>query len=142
MARHLDAGPRARHKAAQDVPASSVDGSRNAGDAEHEKSPVAAATATGAEAEIDAENIADSRTEGQGNSPRLSPDGPFASNAEILWRAGLTPIPLTGDEDGKPPDVRGFTQWKYPPGIETLRRWSERWPGANIGIVTGNKVVV
>ena len=103
MARHLDAGPRARHKAAQDVPASSVDGSRNAGDAEHEKSPVAAATATGAEAEIDAENIADSRTEGQGNSPRLSPDGPFASNAEILWRAGLTPIPLTGDEDGKPP---------------------------------------
>lgn len=30
--RHLDAGPRARHKAAQDVPASSVIGSRNAGD--------------------------------------------------------------------------------------------------------------
>jgi predicted DNA-binding transcriptional regulator AlpA len=30
--RHLDAGPRVRHKAAQDVPASSVNGSRSARD--------------------------------------------------------------------------------------------------------------
>jgi hypothetical protein len=105
-------------------------------------SPVAAATATGAEAEIDAFNVAASRAERQPCSARPHPDGPFADAAEILRRAGLTVIPLIGDGDGKPPNVSGFTRWQRRPGLATLTRWSKRWPGANVGIVTGKQLVV
>jgi hypothetical protein len=50
------------------------------------KSPVAAAT--GAEAEIDPENIADNRAERQGNSPHPGSDGPLGNCPENLLRAG------------------------------------------------------
>ena len=107
------------------------------------RSPAAAATAAGGEVEFGAPFIANCCTERQGDSPRPGThDGPFAKSAEMLWRAGLMPIPLTGEGDGKPPKVRGFNQWKHRPRIETLRRWSDRWPSANIGIVTGKEVVV
>jgi hypothetical protein len=69
------------------------------------KRPVAAATATGAGAEVDPAVIAETGEAWKCNLPLL---GPFATHAEILWRAGLIPIPLTGEGYGKSPLVRGF----------------------------------
>jgi hypothetical protein len=103
------------------------------------KHPLAAATAIGAKAEISPNNIPRPGVDEQRDPAR---SGPFAEAAEFLWRAGLTPIPLTGDDDGKPPNVSGFTRWSRRPGLSTLARWSNRWPGSNIGIVTGHRVTV
>src|SRR5439155_10559446 len=51
------------------------------------------------------------------------------------WHLGLFPIPL-GGPDGKQPRIRGFT--KMPRlSLATVRKWIVRFPGANIGIVTG-----
>src|ERR1051326_6787268 len=100
--------------------------------------PAATAIAVGAKVEICSTSIGELTDRQSGPAGR----GPFAGSAEILWHAGLIPIPLTGEGDGKPPSVRGFTRWKRRPSIETLGRWSERWPGCNVGIVTGQKVTV
>ncbi|MBV8736953.1 MAG: bifunctional DNA primase/polymerase [Alphaproteobacteria bacterium] len=62
--------------------------------------------------------------------------GPFAKSAENLWRVDLTPIPV-GGEDGKKPLVTSFTKWKRRPGLITIRRWIEKYPDDNAGIVTG-----
>jgi hypothetical protein len=105
-------------------------------------SPVAAATAIGAEAQTDAVNISDSCTKRQGPAVQPGSDGPFSSAAEIFRHAGLRIIPLTGEGDGKPPPVNRFTSWKGRPSLATLARWSERWPGCNVGIVTGHRVTV
>jgi DNA-binding XRE family transcriptional regulator len=62
--------------------------------------------------------------------------GSFARSAETLWRAGLAPIPVGGD-DGKKPLVTSFTKWKRRPGPSTIRKWIDKYPDANVGIVTG-----
>jgi hypothetical protein len=62
--------------------------------------------------------------------------GAFARAAEILWRAGLAPIPV-GGEDGKKPRVTSFTKWKRRPGLNTIRKWIDKHPDANVGVVTG-----
>ena len=62
--------------------------------------------------------------------------GPFAKAAEYLREHGLMPLPL-GGEDGKQARVRSFNRWRSPPSIETLRKWSGQYPGANVGILTG-----
>jgi Bifunctional DNA primase/polymerase, N-terminal len=62
--------------------------------------------------------------------------GPFASAAEALRRAGLTPIPV-GGEDGKRPLLTGFTKWKRRLGVNTVRKWVDKHPDANVGVVTG-----
>ena len=67
------------------------------------------------------------------NSKNLSP---FAVSAEALWHAGLAPIPV-GGEDGKKPLVTRFTKWEHRPGLSTIRKWIDKFPGANVGIVTG-----
>jgi hypothetical protein len=103
------------------------------------KSPVAAATAIGAEAEIDPVTIPEQGGERQDKSPLL---GPFATHAEILWRAGLIPIPLTGEGDGKSPLVRGFTSWKKRPSLDAVAKWAQSWPEGNLGIVTGYGLTV
>jgi len=65
-----------------------------------------------------------------------SPDaGPFAAVALGLCRLGLFPIPL-GGEDGKRPLIARFTKI-CKPSLSTVERWIDRWPRANIGIVTG-----
>jgi DNA-binding XRE family transcriptional regulator len=62
--------------------------------------------------------------------------GPFARTAETLWCFGLAPIPV-GGEDGKKPLVTSFTKWKRRPGLNTIRKWVDKHPDANVGIVTG-----
>src|SRR6516162_992205 len=62
--------------------------------------------------------------------------GAFARAAEALWRAGLLPIPV-GGEDGKKPLVSNFTKWTRRPGLSAIRKWIVRHPHANVGIVTG-----
>jgi hypothetical protein len=62
---------------------------------------------------------------------------PFPRMAEGLWRAGLAPIPV-GGEDGKKPLVTGFTKWRRRPGLSTIRSWVAKFPDANVGIVTGS----
>ena len=62
--------------------------------------------------------------------------GPFAGAAETLWRAGLAPIPV-GGEDGKVPLVTRFTKWKRRPGLNVVRKWIVKYPAANVGVVTG-----
>lgn len=84
----------------------------------------------------------DSCTARQSGAAERHPVGPFADVAEVLVRAGLIPLPLTGEDDGKPPKVRGFTSWRRPPAMATVAKWAERWPQANIGIATGRGVVV
>lgn len=73
-----------------------------------------------------------------GNEPANVPKylGPFASAAEAWWRAGLAPIP-TGGEDGKKPLVARFTKWSRHPGLNAIRKWIVKYPGANVGVVTG-----
>jgi DNA-binding XRE family transcriptional regulator len=61
---------------------------------------------------------------------------PFAAAAAALWRAGLVPIPVGGD-DGKTPLVTSFTKWKRRPGLKTIRKWIAQFPNANVGVVTG-----
>jgi Bifunctional DNA primase/polymerase, N-terminal len=61
---------------------------------------------------------------------------PFAKVAETLWHAGLVPIPV-GGEDGKKPLVTSFTKWKRHPGLSAIRKWIIKYPGANVGVVTG-----
>jgi hypothetical protein len=63
--------------------------------------------------------------------------GPFAGAAETLWRAGLAPIPV-GGEDGKVPLVTSFTKWKRRPGLKVIRKWIVKYPAANVGVVTGS----
>jgi hypothetical protein len=63
------------------------------------------------------------------------PPGAFAAAAEDLWRRGLFPIPL-GGHDGEEPLIRGFTKMRRP-SLATVQRWAVRFPGANIGVVTG-----
>jgi DNA-binding XRE family transcriptional regulator len=62
--------------------------------------------------------------------------GAFARAAEILWRAGLVPIPV-GGEDGKKPLVTSFTKWKRRPGLSAIKKWIIKYPGTNVGVVTG-----
>jgi hypothetical protein len=62
--------------------------------------------------------------------------GAFATAAEWWWKQGVAPIPLGGPK-GNQPLVSGFTRWKRPPALATIRKWVEKWPDANIGIVTG-----
>jgi hypothetical protein len=62
---------------------------------------------------------------------------PFPRMAEGLWRAGLAPIPV-GGEDGKKPLVTSFTKWRHRPGLSTIRSWVAKFPDANVGIVTGS----
>jgi hypothetical protein len=38
--------------------------------------------------------------------------------------------------DDSQPVITGFTTMK-PPSVDTIARWGERWPGANVGIVCG-----
>jgi hypothetical protein len=94
------------------------------------KGPVAAATATGAQGLGNTGTLAEEPFESQ------SCGRPFAENAEALWSAGLTPIPLGGD-DGKQPLIRGFTKWWRRPALSTVLKWAQRHPNANVGIVTG-----
>jgi DNA-binding XRE family transcriptional regulator len=72
------------------------------------------------------------------NEPEKGPKGlgPFARSAQTLWRAGLAPIPV-GGKDGKKPLVTGFTKWEKRPGLNTIRRWIDKYPEANVGVVTG-----
>jgi hypothetical protein len=62
--------------------------------------------------------------------------GAFVGAAETLWRAGLAPIPV-GGKDGKKPLVTSFTKWKRRPGLNAIRKWIIKYPGANVGVVTG-----
>lgn len=61
--------------------------------------------------------------------------GPFAEAALELRSFGLAPIPC-GDDDGKVPGLR-TKAWKHAPGADTLRRMTQRFPSANVGILTG-----
>src|SRR5438477_230821 len=38
--------------------------------------------------------------------------------------------------------LASITTGKGRPSLATLARWSERWPGCNVGIVTGHRVTV
>jgi hypothetical protein len=68
--------------------------------------------------------------------------GPFASAARALHAIGLWVLPLVAEGDGKSPHVQDFTRWQRRPGRAALAKWEECWPDANIGILTGNLVVV
>ena len=59
----------------------------------------------------------------------------FAAAAVDLWRLGLFPIPL-GGADGKRPLIQGFTRMPRP-SLATIEAWTRRFPGANVGILTG-----
>ena len=61
---------------------------------------------------------------------------PFARAAETLWHAGLARIPV-GGEDGRKPLVTSFTKWNRRPGRAAIRKWIDRYPNANLGVVTG-----
>src|SRR5215471_20044514 len=80
-----------------------------------------------------AEQLARTRNEPECGDKDL---GAFASAAETLWHAGLAPIPV-GGEDGKKPLVTSFTKWKRRPGLNTISKWIEKYPNANVGVVTG-----
>src|SRR5215831_1143476 len=80
-----------------------------------------------------AEHLAPIRNESENGEKVL---GAFAKGAETLWRAGLAPIPV-GGADGKKPLVARFTKWKRRPGLSSIRKWITKYPGANVGIVTG-----
>jgi hypothetical protein len=62
------------------------------------------------------------------------PNDPFASTAAELARLGLVPIPV-GGPDGKKPLVN-WPRRIVQPDSQALRIWSQRFPGANIGILT------
>jgi Bifunctional DNA primase/polymerase, N-terminal len=62
--------------------------------------------------------------------------GAFSQAAEVLWRAGLAGMPVGGN-DGKQPLVASFTKWKRRPGLATICKWVDKYPDANVGIVTG-----
>ena len=38
---------------------------------------------------------------------------------------------------GKKPLVTSFTKWKRRPGLNTIRKWINKYPDANVGVVTG-----
>jgi hypothetical protein len=59
----------------------------------------------------------------------------FAAAAVELWRCGLFPIPLGGD-DGKTPMILGFTRMPRP-SLATIEAWTRRFRAAGVGIVTG-----
>jgi Bifunctional DNA primase/polymerase, N-terminal len=80
-----------------------------------------------------AEQFAGTRNEPENCEKDL---GAFARAAETLWRAGLVPIPV-GGEDGKKPLVTSFTKWKRRPGLSAIKKWIIKYPGANVGVVTG-----
>jgi len=67
--------------------------------------------------------------------PEPKSDGPFSAAALELRAHGLAPIPLGGD-NGKKPLISSFTKMKRPPSTDTLLKWSEKYPLANVGIVT------
>jgi hypothetical protein len=63
--------------------------------------------------------------------------GPFALAAEDLWRHGLVPIPCpVNDGDGKKPGVR-FRVWRRQPNLNCVLQLVERFPDANVAVVTG-----
>jgi hypothetical protein len=69
-------------------------------------------------------------------APPPAPDAPigaFAQAALELHAAGLFVIPV----DDKEPLVSGRTKMRARPSVDTIARWCERWPDANIGIVCG-----
>src|SRR5215471_6429609 len=80
-----------------------------------------------------AEQLARTRNEPECGDKDL---GAFARAAETLWHAGLAPIPV-GGEDGKKPLVTSFTKCKHRPGLNTIRKWIDKFPGANVGVATG-----
>lgn len=59
--------------------------------------------------------------------------GPFASVAIDYAKEGLHPFP-TGGDDGKKPLVRN---WQKCRSLETIEKFAERFPAANVGIPTG-----
>ena len=62
----------------------------------------------------------------------------FAESAPDYARAGLSIIPLRADGDGKHPAESGYSRYSSRrPSPRTIRRWVERWPTANIGVITG-----
>lgn len=61
---------------------------------------------------------------------------PFGEAAAELAERGLAVIPC-GGSDGKVPVVRGFHRWRGPPSRDAIKRMAARYPGANLGVLTG-----
>jgi hypothetical protein len=78
-----------------------------------------------------------SANRGQDTKQRPSQQiGAYATAAEWWWKQDFAPIPLGGPK-GQTPLVAGFSRWKHKPALAKVRECGERWPDANIGIVTG-----
>lgn len=58
---------------------------------------------------------------------------PFGMFAKQYYDLGLTVMPC----DGKEPSIRWLPLQKKRAGRKTMENWSERFPAANIGLVTG-----
>jgi hypothetical protein len=57
----------------------------------------------------------------------------FGAHAVALKRAGLAVLPAKG----KKPIRTGFNAWTNAPGLETIKRWAEKNPTANIVYIPG-----
>jgi hypothetical protein len=57
----------------------------------------------------------------------------FASKAPPMHRAGFAVVPAHGKE----PIRKGYRNWRHAPGAETVARWAEKDPGADIVYVPG-----
>ncbi len=68
--------------------------------------------------------------------PAAGPPGAFAAAAEDYWHLGWLPLPL-GGADGRKPLIRGFTKYRWRPGLKTIREWFKRRDVTGIGLVTG-----
>jgi bifunctional DNA primase/polymerase-like protein/primase-like protein len=101
---------------------------------DEEESPVALADAHRA-SPVQRSPSSEDREQDTKESP-VRQTGAFAAAAEWWWKQGFAPIPLGGPK-GNEPHVKGFTRWKHRPALASIRKWAEKWPDANIGIVTG-----
>lgn len=61
--------------------------------------------------------------------------GPFSVSAIELRNYRLAPLPVAGDF-GKTPLISGFTRFTRLPSEATILGWQEKWPDANVAIIT------
>ena len=75
----------------------------------------------------------------QDKTPR--PDRTFGQTAPILIRKGLAPVPVGGD-DGKTPLMKGWQKRRWWHSDQSINEIIDKFPTANIGIVTGRPSAV
>ena len=61
------------------------------------------------------------------------PEPVFASKAPPMHRAGFAVVPAHGKE----PIRKGYRNWRHAPGAETIARWAEKDPDADVVYMPG-----